>query len=127
MKSILRPGSVLIFLLYSFILFISSCSKSPAVSPDAPDTRQWYVSTFAGTGASGRADGPALSAIFSLCSNIALDTAGNLFIADKHWIRKISNGEVTTIAGRGMAEQELLYGNISDLAVNKAGQIFNIE
>jgi NHL repeat len=127
MKSILRPESVLTFLLYSFILFISSCSKSPAVSPDVPDTRQWYVSTYAGTGASGRADGSALSSTFSLCSNIALDTAGNLYVADKHWIRKISKGQVTTIAGRGMAEQVLPYGNIFDLAVNKAGQIFNIE
>ncbi len=50
----------------------------------------------------GFADGPALSAQFNNPAGLALDTAGNLYIADmdNHRIRKLTpNGQVITIAG----------------------------
>ena len=64
------------------------------------------ITTFAGTGSccySGD-NGPATSAWFNSPSRIAMDSAGNLFIADtsNHRIRKVSSGgTITTVAGTG--------------------------
>ena len=62
------------------------------------------VSTFAGSGANGFADGTGSAAKFSWPSGIAIDEAGNLYVADNgnQRIRKISPaGEVSTFAGNG--------------------------
>jgi uncharacterized protein (TIGR03437 family) len=47
--------------------------------------------------------GPAISASLSAPSRIAIDSAGNLFIADtnNNRIRKVSGGIITTVAGTG--------------------------
>lgn len=63
------------------------------------------VSTVAG-GAEGFADGPGASASFNTPSAIALDMAGNLYVADtaNNRIRKIApDATVTTLAGDGNA------------------------
>lgn len=61
------------------------------------------ITTFAGTGVSGASGdgGPAISAGFNGPSGIALDRAGNLYVADGGLIRKITKGVITTIGGRG--------------------------
>ncbi|OYU82744.1 MAG: hypothetical protein CFE24_14335, partial [Flavobacterium sp. BFFFF2] len=62
------------------------------------------VSTFAGSGAQGAADGPATAASFYFPTGVKLDTSGNLFVADfsNHKIRKISpTGDTSTFAGSG--------------------------
>ncbi len=62
------------------------------------------ISTVAGTGSMGFADGPAKTAAFRHPVAIAFDAAGNLYIADDqdHRIRKLSvDGIVSTIAGTG--------------------------
>jgi hypothetical protein len=58
------------------------------------------VSTVAGTGAVGIADGPALTATFAYPADVAW-AAGAVFIADagNHLIRKLEGGEVTLVAG----------------------------
>jgi hypothetical protein len=65
------------------------------------------ITTVAGTGTAGYGgdDGAATSATLNLPQGIAVDSSGNLFIADtgNHCIRKIdySTGVITTVAGTG--------------------------
>jgi uncharacterized protein (TIGR03437 family) len=65
------------------------------------------ITTVAGNGApgvgGGGGDGPATSAALSRLSGIAVDSAGNLFIAEfsSGRIRKVANGVITTVAGTG--------------------------
>lgn len=62
-------------------------------------TTAGIVSTYAGTGLPGNADGALKTASFSCPLGIAIDVSGNLFIADSanNLIRKISNGVVSSI------------------------------
>ena len=62
------------------------------------------VSTVAGDGVAGFADGAAATARFNNPRKIKIDGAGNLIVSDQgnHRIRKISTtGTVSTIAGTG--------------------------
>jgi uncharacterized protein (TIGR03437 family) len=62
------------------------------------------IGTYAGTGIRGSAGGPTAAATFNEPSGIALDSAGNLYIADasNFLIRKVSPaGVVGTVAGNG--------------------------
>lgn len=69
---------------------------------------QQSVSTWAGatpqnnSGTPGTADGTMTSARFSYPKSIATDNKGNYYVTgwDKHVIRKISGGQVTTLAGK---------------------------
>ena len=62
------------------------------------------VTTVAGGGYPGLGDnGPATSAYLYNPGGVALDSAGNVYIADQDHtrIRKVSNGVITTVAGNG--------------------------
>ena len=61
------------------------------------------VSTLAGAGRAGCADGRGAEALFSCPSGIAVDAAGVIFVADSgdDRIRRITNGVVDTLAGSG--------------------------
>ncbi|WP_353064665.1 hypothetical protein RBB77_02720 [Tunturibacter psychrotolerans] len=63
--------------------------------------------TVAGTGEQGFSgdDGPATGALLDSPAGVAVDGAGNFYIADtrNHRIRKVSGGTITTIAGTGVA------------------------
>ncbi len=65
------------------------------------------VTTAAGTGMQGYSgdNGPAASAQLNAPHGVAVDAAGNLYIADtgNQRIRKVSNGVITTVAGGGSA------------------------
>ena len=69
----------------------------------------WTVSTIGGSaGSAGSTDGAATTAAkFNAPSGIAVDSSGNVYVADSgnQKIREISSGTVTTIAGTGV------YGN----------------
>lgn len=63
------------------------------------------VTTFAGCGVQGLADGPAGSAELNLPDGIAVDAAGTVYVADSanSCIRKIEGGVVSTLAGTNTA------------------------
>lgn len=69
------------------------------------DAATGILSTFAGNGTPGYSgdNGPAASAQLNGVTDVAVDGAGNLFIADSNnaVVRKVSNGLITTVAGGG--------------------------
>jgi sugar lactone lactonase YvrE len=86
-------------------LFISEVGNNRIRKVDAGGT----ITTVAGDGNFGfNGDGgPATSATFSIPWGIALDSGGNLFIADEgnHRIRKVDTaGVISTVAGNGNSE-----------------------
>jgi len=63
------------------------------------------ITTIAGTGTQGFSgdNGPAANAQLNLPAAVAVDSAGNLYIADTDnvRVRKVANGAITTVAGNG--------------------------
>ncbi|TAE24464.1 MAG: T9SS C-terminal target domain-containing protein [Candidatus Kapaibacterium sp.] len=90
------------------------------------------VTTFAGTGASGWAEGAAASAQFNQPTGVAVDGAGNVYVADfgNHRIRKISAGVVSTFAGSGVGGFSDATGTLAQfqfptgVAVDGAGNVY---
>jgi len=69
-------------------------------------TSEGVVSTLAGNGTAGYADGTVTTAMFHNPIGVAVDGSGTVYVADglNHCIRKITSaGEVTTLAGSGTA------------------------
>lgn len=74
-------------------------------------TTAGIITTIAGnnTGGYGGDGGPATSAQLEFPASVALDSAGNIYIADSgnNVIRKISSGNISTIVGGGATSQSL--------------------
>ena len=93
----------------------------------------YNVSTLAGTGAQGAADGPGSSATFSNPIGVAVDGAGNVYVAEanNNKIRKISAaGVVSTLAGtgsQGAADgpgSSATFNSPTGVAVDGAGNVY---
>jgi gliding motility-associated-like protein len=91
------------------------------------------VTTIAGSGLPGNADGMGLSASFNEPWGICVDNDGNILVADtrNNLIRKITpNGEVTTIAGSGVFGSSdgqglnASFGNPSGLEIDEDGNLY---
>ncbi|MGZ3812091.1 MAG: DUF6443 domain-containing protein [Mucilaginibacter sp.] len=91
------------------------------------------VTTLAGSGLVGAADGTGTAASFSYPHSITIDNAGNLFLADQQGnkVRKITPaGVVTTISGTGASGQNNGAGSVATfsnpfgIAVDQAGYLY---
>ena len=91
------------------------------------------VSTFAGNGTRGYADGLSGVASFSSPASIAIDAAGNLYIGDtgNYRIRKISTtGLVSTLAGSGVTGTNdgpgisASFNGIAGIVVDASGNLY---
>jgi len=115
---------------YSFILaliiLLASCKGSTSPSP------AWVVSTIAGSGAQGHQDGAAASAQFNDPYGVAVDSSGNVYVADIHnnRVRKITEEEnddgdkvwkVKTIASDGTNAQ---FHWPAGVAVDSSGNVY---
>jgi sugar lactone lactonase YvrE len=91
------------------------------------------VSTLAGTGEPGSANGPGSTATFTTPSGVAVDHSGNVYVADytTYLIRKInSSGVVSTLAGNGIdgdtngPDSAASFGSPFGVAVDASGNVY---
>jgi len=96
--------------------------------------KPWVVSTIAGSGTVGHMDGAGTQAQFRAPYDVAVDSSGNVYVADKnnHRIRKITpEGMVSTIAGSGTegfqdhnTGTQAQFDNPYGLAVDSSGNVY---
>jgi len=67
--------------------------------------QQYTITTIGGNGTAGYVDGTAVGSQFSTPVATAVDSKGNVYVADSvnHRVRMISNGTISTVAGTGTA------------------------
>jgi len=90
----MKKNLLYLFLAFSSIVLSTACKKSKNIE----------VVTYAGSGAIGADNGNTGVASFSNLMGLAIDSAGNIYVADSrnNLIRKVSaDGTVTTFAGSG--------------------------
>ncbi len=112
----------------SGVLYVADAGDNNRIRKIAPDGT---VSTLAG-GNEGYADGIGVQAAFHTPSGLALDKAGNLYVADtgNNAIRKVTpKGVVTTLAGGGPAGDrdgvgtQAQFNGPLGVALDKAGNV----
>ncbi|PWK79668.1 sugar lactone lactonase YvrE [Mucilaginibacter oryzae] len=85
------------------------------------------VTTFAGSGKAGNADGSGNAASFSHPSGITIDANGNLYVADagNNLVRKITPaGVVTSLAGSGYYNLTAPFNGPSAVVADNAGNVY---
>ncbi|HET9870765.1 MAG TPA: hypothetical protein VFR02_09765, partial [bacterium] len=108
----------------------SNCTVPPPTPTPIGPTGSTAVNTYAGSGQKGASNGLSLSASFNYPSGVAIDSAGDLFVADtfNNRIRKIdTSGNVSTLAGTGAEGSadgpagQATFSRPFGIAVNAAG------
>jgi len=111
-------------------IYVADCSNNSIrkISPGG------VVSTFAGSGTAGAADGTGVAAQFTCPTGITVDQSNIVYVTSGHTIRKITPaGVVTTFAGSGTAGSAngtgvaAQFNNPVDLAINGSGDMYVVE
>ena len=119
-------------ILYGLTLLGCGGSSAPSVS----STIVGQVSTLAGSGTQGSANGSGTGASFGLMTGVAVDSSGNLYVADtsNFLIRKITPaGFVTTFAGTGSSGSADGTGTAASfkvpvgVAVDSSGNVYVVD
>ena len=113
---------------------LALCAALLVAAAGAQPSADWRIDTFAGLPGFGD-NGPAVEAQLAFPSGVAVDGAGNLYIADEsnHGVHKVdSTGTITTVAGSGepgfggdsgpAVEAQLAFP--SGVAVDGAGNLY---
>ena len=123
------------------LILLCGCIKSrdivcPAYTNDSilpTVTKNYQVSTLAGSGSKGYIDSFATFASFDLPAGVAVDSSGNVYVADSQndVIRKIApSGNVTTYAGLGTpghldtTSNYALFNKPYGIAIDSVGNIY---
>jgi DNA-binding beta-propeller fold protein YncE len=120
--------------LFHFFAAVFVLCLSPAFfSCNEAASGELQVTTFAGSGEEGYANGIGTEAEFNWPEGLAFDRAGNLYVTDydNHRVRKISpKGEVTAFAGSGEegyangTGTEAQFAGPAGLAFDRAGNLY---
>ena len=114
----------------------TSSSSGSGSGSGSGSTLQGVVTTLAGSTSSGSSDGTGSSASFNQPTGVAVDSSGNVYVADKgnNLIRKITSaGAVTTFAGDGNAASSDGTGTTASfdtptgVAVDTSGNVYVAE
>jgi uncharacterized protein (TIGR03437 family) len=105
----------------------SSATWSFTTQSSATALSGYVISTVAGNGSQGYSGdgGPAVSAQLNGPSGVAIDGAGNLYIADakNDVVREVSNGLISTVPGT-KTEDPYGYGGTPVVAVDAKGNLY---
>ncbi|MDO6432985.1 NHL repeat-containing protein [Flavitalea sp. BT771] len=101
---------------------------------DQPDKKA-IVSTIAGDGSNAFADGPLLSAKFRSPADVVVAPDGTIYVADfnDHRVRKLANGQVTTLAGSDISDVKdgdgalARFKNPNRIVVDPAGNCYVLD
>ena len=136
LRAVLILFSSALFLLLSGFPMLQAAGISQ-VEHASEVTRHSIITTLAGNGVAGGSGdgGPAKQATLNTPASLAIDTAGNVFVADafNHRIRKISpSGDISTLVGTGEAGADGDGGPAADarlrlpmgVAVDSEGSVY---
>src|SRR3954471_2167529 len=105
-------------------LFVADENRIRKITPAG------VVSTFAGSGEYGFADGMGVNASFTFAEDLVIDKNGNIYVSDEDRIRKITpDGLVSTLAGgtQGFQDGDGLaakFNRPTGLGIDKDGSIY---
>ena len=100
-----------------------------------PKEKKWVVSTIAGDGTKGFADGPVSFSKFQVPLDVAVAVDGTIYVADalNRRIRKINAGQVSTFAGNGTNGIVNANGNLAQfknpylMALDGNGNLYTLD
>lgn len=94
------------FIYLSVVITVAGIGCKKTSPNELPSAQKVIVTTIAGDGTDAHEDGPALSAEFQTPIDVAVGSGGIIYVADYtgNRIRKISAGQVSTLAGDGSYE-----------------------
>jgi sugar lactone lactonase YvrE len=126
MKILLTPCFILL------LITVAGCKKH-SHEEEAP--KKAIVTTIAGSGNGGYLDGAAADARFYAPSDVAVHTDGTVYVVDRNnlRIRKIVNGQVSTVAGNGnsaVVDTIGLYASFVTphcITLNASGNLFILD